>query len=219
MNIFFRFPYYYIKISVEGEKMKKKILLIFFILILLILIFYCYKFFIPGNNINIENVNELDFFISKINEFKAESRVTIHSNKNYNEYILLQSYINGVSRQEIRNSENGCGIIIENVDNCLSIKNTELPVEKVFSNYSGVMRNSFGLDSFVEDYLYDENKEIISKDEYYIINVKSKNSQNKYSLSKTLFFNKEKNIIEKIVVKDINNNETIVIEYIKLEIL
>lgn len=199
--------------------MKKKIFIIFLILVLHILIFCCYKFFIPGNNKHIEDVSDLNDYISSINEYNAESKVTVNSNKNSNSYTLFQSNCDGVSKQEIRSVENDSGIIIENEDNCLTIKNTQLPVEKVFSEYADVMKNSVGLDSFVEDYLRDENKEVIDKDGYYIISVKSKNSQNKYSLSKTLFFNKEKNSIEKIVVKDINNNETTIIEYIKLEIL
>ena len=199
--------------------MKKKIFIIFFILILHISIFCCYKFIIPGNNKHIEDVSDLNEYISSIKEYSAESKVTVNSNKNSNVYTLLQSNCNGVLRQEIRSSENDSGIIIENVDNCLTIKNTQLPVEKVFSNYADIIKNSVGLDSFIEDYLCDENKQTIDKDGYYIISVRSKNSQNKYSLSKTLFFNKEKSSIEKIVVKDINNNETTVIEYIKLEIL
>lgn len=199
--------------------MKKKIFIIFLILILHILIFCCYKFFIPGNNKHIEDVSDLNDYISSIKEYNAESKVTVNSNKNSNGYTLLQSNCNGFSRQEIRNVEDDSGIVIENRDNCLTIKNTKLPVEEVFSDYADVMKNSVGLDSFIEDYLCDENKEVLDKDGYYIISVKSKNSQNKYSLSKTMFFNKEKSSIEKIVVKDINNNETTIIEYIKLKIL
>lgn len=199
--------------------MKKKIFIIFLILILHILIFCCYKFFIPGNNKHIEDVSDLNDYISSIKDYNAESKVTVNSNKNSNGYTLLQSNCNGVSRQEIRNVEDDGGIVIENRDNCLTIKNTKLPVEEVFSDYADVMKNSVGLDSFIEDYLCDENKEVLDKDGYYIISVKSKNSQNKYSLSKTMFFNKEKSSIEKIVVKDINNNETTIIEYIKLKIL
>ena len=164
-------------------------------------------------------ISDLNNYISSIKEYNAESKVTVNSNKNSNSYTLLQSNYDGISRQEIRSTENDSGIIIENVDNCLTIKNTQLPVEKVFSDYAGVIKNSVGLDSFIDDYLCTENKEVIDKDGYYIISVRNKNSQNKYSLSKTLFFNKEKSSIEKIVVKDINNNETTVIEYIKLEIL
>ena len=48
--------------------MKKKIFIIFFILILHILIFCCYKFFIPGNNKNIEDVSDLNNYISKLRQ-------------------------------------------------------------------------------------------------------------------------------------------------------
>ena len=91
-------------------------------------------------------------------------------------------------------------------------------MENVFNNYDDVVKNSMGLDAFIEDYESDDKKEILEKDGYYIISVKSKNSQNKYAKSKTLYFDKLNNRIEKIVVKDINNNEMVVIEYIKLEI-
>lgn len=181
--------------------MKRKILIIFLVLVLHILIFCCYKFFIPGNNKHIEDVSDLNDYISSINEYNAESTVTVNSNKNSNSYTLLQSNCDGVSKQEIRSAENDSGIIIENGDNCLTIKNTQLPVEKVFSDYADVMKNSVGLDSFVEDYMCDENKEVIDKDGYYIVSVKSKNSQNKYSLSKTLFFNKEKIQLKKLWLK------------------
>lgn len=199
--------------------MKKKIFIIFLFLMLHILFFCCYKFLIPGNNKHIEDVNDLNAYISSIEDYNAESKVIVNSNKNSNVYNLFQSKHDGISKQEIISAENDNGIIIENVENKMIIKNTQLSVEKVFLNYEDVMKNSVGLDSFIEDYLCDENKEILDKEGYYIISVKSKNSQNKYSLSKTLYFNKEKNEIEKIVVKDINNNETTIIEYIKLEIL
>ena len=210
--------------NVKFLKLKKFLFIIIVIAILLtiFLIFFSKKSYenmnIGNNNLN-KTLEEVEDYILNIKSYTATIEVTVNSNKNSNSYTLLQSNYEGISRQEIRSTENDSGIIIENVDNCLTIKNTQLPVEKVFSDYADVIKNSVGLDSFIDDYLCDENKEVIDKDGYYIISVRNKNSQNKYSLSKKLFFNKEKNSIEKIVVKDINNNETTIIEYIKLEIL
>ena len=182
--------------------MKKRIFVICVLLILIFLFSYCYKFFIPGNTKSIENVNDLNEYLSKINDYSVEAKVTVNSNKNSNSYNLKQSM----------------KVIIENTKGRVIVKNTELSLENVFNNYDDVVKNSMGLDAFIEDYESDDKKEILEKDGYYIISVKSKNSQNKYAKSKTLYFDKLNNRIEKIVVKDINNNEMVVIEYSKLEI-
>ena len=179
---------------------------------------YCYKFFIPGNTKSIENVNDLNEYLSKINDYSVEAKVTVNSNKNSNSYNLKQSRIEGKCVQEISDINNSMKVIIENTKGKVIVKNTELSLENVFNNYDDVVKNSMGLDAFIEDYESDDKKEILEKDGYYIISVKSKNSQNKYAKSKTLYFDKLNNRIEKIVVKDINNNEMVVIEYIKLEI-
>ena len=192
--------------------MKKKIFVICVLLILIILLFYCYKFFIPGNTKSIENVNDLNEYLSKINDYSVEAKVTVNS------YNLKQSRMDGKCVQEISDINNSMKVIIENTKGRVIVRNTELSLENVFDNYDDVVKNSMGLDAFIEDYESDDKKEILEKDGYYIISVKSKNSQNKYAKSKTLYFDKLNNRIEKIVVKDINNNEMVVIEYIKLEI-
>lgn len=199
--------------------MKKRFLIVCVLLILIILFYCCYKFFIPGNTRSIENVNDFDEYFQTINNYSAEAKVIVSSNKNSNIYNLKQSRIDDKSIQEISDVDGTSKIVIENVDEKIVIKNTELSLEKVFENYKETVKNSVGLDSFIEDYLNDDKKEILEKDGYYIISVKSMNSQNKYAKSKTLYFDIQNNCIEKIVVKDINNNEMVVIEYIKLEIL
>ena len=198
--------------------MKKRIFVICVLLILIVLFSYCYKFFIPGNTKSIENVNDLNEYLSKINDYSVEAKVTVNSNKNSNSYNLKQSRIEGKCVQEISDINNSMKVIIENTKGKVIVKNTELSLENVFNNYDDVVKNSMGLDAFIEDYERKKKKEILEKDGYYIISVKSKNSQIKYAKSKTLYFDKLNNRIEKIVVKDINNNEMVVIEYSKLEI-
>ena len=198
--------------------MKKRIFVICVLFILIVLFSYCYKFFIPGNTKSIENVNDLNEYLSKINDYSVEAKVTVNSNKNSNSYNLKQSRIEGKCVQEISDIHNSMKVIMENTKGRVIVKNTELSLENVFNNYDDVVKNSMGLDAFIEDYESDDKKEILEKDGYYIISVKSKNSQNKYAKSKTLYFDKLNNRIEKILVKDINNNEMVVIEYIKLEI-
>ena len=73
--------------------MKKRIFVIYVLLILIVLFSYCYKFFIPGNTKSIENVNDLNEYLSKINDYSVEAKVTVNSNKNSNSYNLKQSRI------------------------------------------------------------------------------------------------------------------------------
>ena len=130
--------------------MKKKIFIICMIFLCLFLIILGYKFFIPGNNKNIESETQLDEYILSIKDYELEGNVTVYSNKNINTYKLKQYKKGNYQRQEIINENNG--LIIENEGNKITIKNTVLDLTSVFENYEEVTKNSIGLDSFIEDY-------------------------------------------------------------------
>lgn len=198
--------------------MKPKVFLVFAILLILFFILICYKFWHVGNNKNIENIDEFDKYISKIKNYKIEGLVTVNSNKNSNTYSLKQECQGGKVIQNIESSD-GTKLTIENYEDKVIVKNTSLGLDKVFNMYKEPFRNSLGLDEFVYDYKLDDRKELAQKDGYYIANVKINNSNSKYLKSKMLYFNIEKNQIEKMEIKDINNNRTIIIEYTMVQIL
>ena len=198
--------------------MKKTIIYVFAILFILFFIIICYKFGDVGNNKNIENIDEFDKYISKIKNYKLEALVTVNSNKNSNTYSLKQECQEDKVIQNIE-SPDGLKLTIENYNDKIIVKNTSLALSKVFNMYKEPFRNSLGLDEFINDYNDDDRKELVEKNGYYVANVKVNNSDNKYIKSKTLYFNKEKNQIEKMEIKDINNNRTIIIEYTMVQIL
>ena len=198
--------------------MKKKVFIVTLIILGILFLFFCvFKFLSLGNNKIIGDVNDLDKFILSIENYNASANVSVYSNKNSNTYKLNQSCKGGITTQEIDDGKSKIIIICDG--NKMTIKNTLLSMEKVFEVYGEACNNSIGLDAFIEDYKADSNSEIKEENGYFIISVKTKNSQNRYSKSKVLYFNKEKKSIEKIVVKDINNNDVIIIEYNTLEIL
>jgi len=122
------------------------------IFLCLFLIILGYKFFIPGNNKNIESETQLDEYILSIKDYELEGNVTVYSNKNINTYKLKQYKKGNYQRQEIINDNENNGLIIENEGNKITIKNTVLDLTSVFENYEEVTKNSIGLDSFIEDY-------------------------------------------------------------------
>ena len=199
--------------------MRKKVFIVCVIFFFLILFFCLFKKIFIGNNKVIGNIDELDKYIMEIEDYKLLADVSVFSNKNMNTYKLSQFHHGSETVCEIYDQENRDGLIITNNENKVTVKNTSLNLEKVFELYSETAENSVGLDSFIKDYKADDKKEFLDKDECYIVRVKSKNSQNKYSKSKEMYFNKEKNCIDKIIVKDINNNDQIIIKYNTLEIL
>lgn len=199
--------------------MKKKIFIICMIFLCLILCIFGYKFFIAGNNKNIENVGQVRDYVLNIKNYNAEANVTVYSNKNSNTYSLKQYKQDDYQKQEIINGNQDYGLIIENEGEKITIKNTKLDLASVFENYKEVANNSMGLDSFIEDYTKSDKTEITEDEQYYILFAKIKDSQNRYIENKTLYVNKKNSQIEKIEVRDINNNRTIFIEYTRFEIL
>lgn len=199
--------------------MKRNFIIIIMIFLFLILFFVGYKFFIAGNNKHIENVDELEEYILNISNYEIEATVNFYSNKTQNTYSLKQYKVNNYQKQEIFDGDTHEGIIIENENNILKIKNTLLSTERVFNDYKYILNNAVCLDTFINDYRISKDKQIKEDELYYILEVKNKNSQNKYLENKVLYFNKNNNQVEKIEVKDVNNNTTILIEYTKFRIL
>ncbi len=199
--------------------MKKKIFIICMIFLCLFLCFLGYKFFIVGNNKTIENVGQVNDYILNIKNYNIEAKVTVYSNKNSNTYNLNQYKMDDYQRQEIINNDENYGLIIESENGKITIKNTALDLASVFENYNEVTSNATCLDSFIEDFKLSDKTEITEDEQYYMLFVKVKNSQNKYLDNKTLYVNKKSNQIEKIEVRDVNNNRTVLIEYTRFEIL
>lgn len=199
--------------------MKRKIFIICMIFLCLFLCFLGYKFIITGNNKNIENVSQVSDYILNIKNYNIEANVTVYSNKNSNTYNLNQYKMNDYQRQEIINNDENYGLIIESENGKITIKNTALELASVFENYNELTSNAICLNSFIEDYKIADETNITEDEEYYILFVKAKNSHNKYVENKTLYVSKKSNKIEKIEVKDVNNNRTVLIEYTRFEIL
>ncbi len=198
--------------------MKKKIFIVAIIFILVISIFYCYKFFIPGNNKTIKDVNELDEYILGMKNYTLEAKITVNSNKNTNTYLLKETNENGKSIQEIISEGTNSGVVLEYEDEKLTIKNTELGLPRIFADYKELFNNPIDFMTFVQDYKSDDKKDVKIKDDYYIVSVKTLNSS-KYTTHKVLYFSRSKNQIERIEIKDINNNQTIIIEYSSFKLL
>lgn len=199
--------------------MKKKIFIICMFFLCVFLLILGYKFFATGNNKTIESEEQLCDYILNINDYSIEAKVTIYSNKNINTYSLKQFKKGERQIQEIINTDENYGVIIENEGEKVTIKNTKLDLTSVFENYKEVTSNSIGLDSFIEDYQQDKSPQITEDEESYIIKVKRKNNRNIYLAEKTLYVNKKNRKISKIEVTDVNKDKTILIEYTKFEIL
>lgn len=199
--------------------MKKKIFIVAIIFILVISVFYCYKFFIPGNNKSVKDVNELNEYILNIKNYNLEAKITVNSNKNTNTYLLKETNEKGNLVTEIVSESTNNGIVCEYKNESLTIKNTELGLPRIFADYKELFSNPIDLNSFIEDYKVDDKKEIKTKDDYYIVSVKNRNLQNKYTTHKVMYFSRSKSRIERIEIKDINNNQTIIIEYSSFKLL
>lgn len=198
---------------------KNKILFLIILIVLLIVGLIIYKIKIK----NLKNVNNIssqeivDYFLS-IKSYKSKINVQVNSNKNSNKYIMEQEYNteNG-SIQTVIEPENIAGVKISLKDNLLKIENTNLSLSQMFENYQGLEDNSLDLISFIEDYKTNE-KSIFEENENEVI-LKTKNhSKNKYNKNKVLYINKENKLPTKLIVEDDNQNTTINIKYINIEI-
>ena len=202
-------------------KFKKTIIIFIIVLILIlgvILIKNNYKTSKNGNNISNKSADEIENLILNIGSYEANANITIKSNKNQNTYVVKQKYNKegNLYRQEILEPSRIAGTLIQYDGKDLTIKNTNLNVKKIYENYSYIESNILSLASFIEDYKQSESKEIKEENGIVTLQVKLSNN-NKYTMKKTLYINKNENKIEKMEIKDTTQNVRIYILYNEIE--
>lgn len=202
-------------------KFKKTIIIFIIVLILIlgvILIKNNYKTSKNGNNISNKSADEIENLILNIGSYEAKANITIKSNKNQNTYVVKQKYNKegNLYRQEILEPSGIAGTLIQYDGKDLTIKNTNLNIKKIYENYSYIESNILSLASFIEDYKQSESKEIKEENGKVTLQVKLSNN-NKYTMEKTLYINKNENKIEKMEIKDTTQNVRIYILYNEIE--
>ena len=202
-------------------KFKKTIIIFIIVLILIlgvILIKNNYKTSKNGNNISNKSADEIENLILNIGSYEAKANITIKSNKNQNTYVVKQKYNKegNLYRQEILEPSRIAGTLIQYDGKDLTIKNTNLNVKKIYENYSYIESNILSLASFIEDYKQSESKEIKEENGIVTLQVKLSNN-NKYTMEKTLYINKNENKIEKMEIQDTTQNVRIYILYNEIE--
>lgn len=177
-----------------------------------------YKTSKNGNNISNKSADEIENLILNIGSYGTTANITIKSNKNQNTYVVKQKYNKegNLYSQEILEPSRIAGTLIQYDGKDLTIKNTNLNVKKIYENYSYIESNVLSLASFIEDYKQSENKEIKEENGIVTLQVKLSNN-NKYTMEKTLYINKNENKIEKMEIRDTTQNVRIYILYNEIE--
>lgn len=198
---------------------KRKLIIGLILIIMIILIFFIsiyYKNKITGNNINIKNNEDIIAYVKDIKNYKANLDVTIYSNKNETKYKIYQEVKNDKSIQIIKEPKEIENLTIEKENNQVRIKNTNLKLEKIYTDYSEYLSNLLCLDSIVKQI---KNENIKVKEEGNTVVLKLENyEKNTYGKYIEIYFNKETKKIEKIEIKDKNQKTRICILYTDIEI-
>ena len=197
----------------------KKIFLTIIVLLIIFLILFIFKIMTKkqknGNNMNSQEIVDN---VLNLTSYKTKVNVQVNSNKNKNKYVLWQEYNteNG-SVQEVIEPENISGVKLIKKDNNLRIENSILDLKTIFENYNGLEDNSLDLINFVKEYKEDNNSNYEEKDSEIVMKTKS-NKENKYLKNKLLYIDKNSTKPRKLVIQDNNQNTTIIIEYIEIEL-
>ena len=151
-------------------------------------------------------------------KYEAKIKVKIYSNKNENEYTFKIIENGENSSLEAIGENDISGLKIENTKNNLTVKNTNLKLEKIYENYRPITNNSLFLSSFSKDYNEENEVKNIEEKDSNVIKISLKNSS-KYIKYKELYMNKESGMPEKLIIKNSDKQVVSCIEYINIEIL
>ena len=201
---------------------KKKIIIIICILVLIIAVMVI--FIIPKNNMsknskigNNSSNQEIVDYILNISSYEVTAEVEINSNKNNTKYVINQKYIdNNQIIQEIQEPSNIQGVKIIREGNTVTLENSNLSLSNIYENYNYIAENDLDLECFIKDYKEDNEASCERKDN--ILEMKTKNTKNKYRKYKTLYVDINTGKPIKLEIKDDNKNLTVYILYKEVKI-
>ncbi len=202
--------------------MKKIIGIAITIIILIIIIFLFknnYKKIKSGNNISNKSIDEIKEYILSIESYNANANIEVTSNKTKNIYKVEQKYIKEgkLYKQKVLEPENLLGLEFTYDGKDLSIKNSKLTLNKIYTDYKFIGSNELSLVKFIEDYSQNQDSKIYEENGKIIMEVEVKQN-NIYTQNKKLYIDKENDKIDKLEIKDITQKTTIYILYNKIEI-
>ena len=201
------------------KKTKKIFFTLIIIILTIFLIFFIFKIMTKnrknGNNMNSQEIVDK---IKNLTSYTAKVKVQVNSNKNINKYVLLQKYNSQEgSMQEVIEPENIAGVKIIKKDNNLNIENSNLDLKTIYENYSGLENNSLDLINFISEYKENDHSNFEEKNEEIVLKTTA-NKGNKYLENKVLYIDKNSSKPKKLMIQDNNQNTTIIIEYIEIEL-
>ncbi len=210
-------------------KFNKKIFIILFIIIFIAVCITLY-FFLKndyknsqfGNNMSNKTLKEMEEYILNISSYEAKIAVTVESNKNTNQYVLLQKYTSpNISKQTVLEPSNIAGIETIYDGSTLTIHHAKLNTSTIYENYQDMFDNFLWLNTFIEDYRVGKENgsaKVEEKNDMLVFTTKVKNEDNRYVYQKELFVERKTGKPIKLIIQDINKNDIVYILYNEITI-
>ena len=197
----------------KNVNLKKKKTLALVIVILVISIFFLIFLFkmAKNNKFGNNNISQEESLkkILNMTSYEAKIEVQVKSNKNTNTYKIYQEYEKDKkSIQEVLEPENIKGVRIEKTEEKLKLENTKLNLTTFFDRYDKININDLDLNSFILQYLEDEEKQTEEFREEIVLKTKNK----------MLYLNKKTKLPTKMEIKDDNKNTKVYILYNEITI-
>lgn len=202
----------------------KKIFIIAGLLIILLIIFAInhYKNKNIGNNTINKTLEEVEEYILNIKSYQSTVEITVNSNKNTNKYILKQTHTENDEQyedvQEVIEPENIKGVTLVYKNKTLEIKNTNLNLSKIYTDYPYIEDNNLWLNSFIKQYkeASEKNKKITETNGEIQLTLNIDNNDKiRY---KELYLDRETGKPTKLLIKDANQKEVVYILYTEIEL-
>ena len=190
------------------------IVVLFFLIFLFFFMKNNYKNFKFGHNESNKSVKEVEEYILNVNSYEATVEVTVNSNKNTNKYLLKQEQDlkNTEKKQIVLKPENIAGVELKSNNGNLTVTNSRLNLNQMYTDYPDISDNILWLGSFIEYYKNNKNKTSIYEEHGDIV-MEIKNMQDRNIGKRKLYLEQGTGKPKKMVIEGDNKKDKVYILY------